>query len=108
MACAMACVVVDYGGPGTLIRPGNGLKVPLGDKESLVARFRKEMEILAHDSSLRQRLGHQAHRDALELYSWDAKAKKTLEVYDWVLGRGPKPDFYSPSRPPPAAEPLTH
>jgi hypothetical protein len=28
-------------------------------------------------------------------YSWDAKARKTLEIYNWVLGRQEeKPDFW--------------
>jgi glycosyltransferase involved in cell wall biosynthesis len=96
MATGLPCIVVDYGGPGGLINPGNGVKVPLGDKQHLVIRFAAEMEKLASDPARRASLGHQAHDDALRMYAWSAKGKKTVDVYDWVLSkRAGKPDFYS-------------
>ena len=95
MATALPCIVVDYGGPGGLINSANGVKVPLGNKEHLVRAFSTEMELLANDPARRASLGHQAHQDALRMYAWTAKGKKTAEVYDWVLGReSTKPDFY--------------
>ena len=96
MATGLPCVVVDYGGPGGLIHDGNGVKVPLGDKQQLVDRVATEMATLSADPDRRRRLGARAHADAVSLYDWSAKGRKTLEVYDWVLGRRPtKPDFYS-------------
>ncbi|HEY8668540.1 MAG TPA: glycosyltransferase family 4 protein [Tepidisphaeraceae bacterium] len=96
MACGLPCIVVDYGGPGGLIFASHGVKVPLGNKEQLVESFRREMEALADDFPRRQRLGAAAHRYALDYYSWDAKARQVMEVYQWVLGRRPdKPDFVS-------------
>jgi glycosyltransferase involved in cell wall biosynthesis len=97
MACAMACIVVDYGGPGGLIRDGCGIKIPLGNKEHLIEQFAAQMQALAGDPGRRKLLGGQAHRSAMQIYAWTAKGRKTIEVYDWVLGRGSKPDFYLPS-----------
>jgi glycosyltransferase involved in cell wall biosynthesis len=95
MACAMACIVVDYGGPGGLIREGCGVKVPLGDKQHLVDRFAVEMERLAGDPARRKMMGEEAHRQAMGIYAWTEKGRKTVEVYEWVLGRRVgKPDFY--------------
>jgi len=34
-------------------------------------------------------LGSAARQHALRHYTWDAKARKMLAVYEWVLGRGP-------------------
>lgn len=97
MACGLPCVVVDYGGPGGLINAANGVKVPLGGKPELIQRFAAQMERLIDDAPLRSQLGAQAHRDAMQRYSWDAKASRTIEVYKWVLGRrADKPDFYHP------------
>ena len=42
----LPCIVVDYGGPGGLIFPSLGVKVPLGTKEQLAESFRREMEAL--------------------------------------------------------------
>ncbi len=98
MACALPCIVVDYGGPGGLINPTNGVKVPLGSKQFLIERFAAEMESLAAEPARRQQLGQQAHHDATQIYSWTNKGKKTIEVYDWALNRrSTKPDFYIPS-----------
>lgn len=97
MACAMACVVVDYGGPGTLIEQDRGVKVPLAPKDELVRSFGRALERLVADPETCVRLGAAARQHAMEHYSWDAKAQKTCRVYEWVLGRGPRPDFWAPA-----------
>lgn len=94
MACGMACVVVDYGGPATLISDEWGIKVPLGDLDHLVKHFTEELEGLVKDSDRVNRLGLAAHQHAINNYSWDAKARMTKEIYQWVTGnRKEKPNF---------------
>lgn len=94
MACGLACVVVDYGGPATLIDPGRGVKLPLTDTERLTTDFGAALEALVSDEHTTARLGEAARQHVLKLYTWEAKARKMLEVYHWVLGQGPRPDFY--------------
>ncbi|RTL70958.1 MAG: glycosyltransferase family 1 protein [Hyphomicrobiales bacterium] len=95
MACGMACVCVDYGGPATLIGPDHGIKVPLGDKTSIVNSMADALGALTADPARRARLGSAAHVHALRYYAWDQKAERTLGVYDWVLGRrADKPSFW--------------
>jgi glycosyltransferase involved in cell wall biosynthesis len=95
MACGMACVVVDYGGPATLIDSDRGAKVGLGTLEQLVGRFARELESLVADPDRVARLGLAAHRHAMAHYAWDAKARKTLDIYRWLLGQVPeKPRFW--------------
>jgi glycosyltransferase involved in cell wall biosynthesis len=95
MATGLACIVVNYGGPGGLINPSNGITIPLGNKQHLIQHFATEMEALANNPPRRASLGRQAHEDALRMYAWGAKGKKTVEVYEWALGkRSQKPDFY--------------
>jgi glycosyltransferase involved in cell wall biosynthesis len=97
MACGMACVVVDYGGPATLIQPGWGIKVPMGSKDHLAAGFRDRLEFLVENPDRARALGMAAHEHAMAHYTWDAKARKTVEVYEWLLGRrSTKPDFWEP------------
>lgn len=94
MACGMACVVVDYGGPAALVGPDRGIKVPLGTVDELVKHFTAELEQLVADRDRVARMGIAAHNHAMNHYSWDAKAQQMLQVYQWVAGhRGVKPDF---------------
>jgi glycosyltransferase involved in cell wall biosynthesis len=94
MACGLACIVVDYGAPGTLIDTDRGVKVPLGNRQELTRSFADALERLVADDDEIDRLGAAAHEHAMNFYTWDAKARKTLDVYQWVLGRGPRPDFW--------------
>lgn len=96
MACAMACVVVDYGGPGTLIDADRGVKIPIGTRTQLIEGFRTALEALVVDRQRIKTLGANAHRHATTYYTWDRKARKTLETYEWVLGRKQgRPDFWA-------------
>lgn len=94
MACGLACIVVDYGAPGALVGQDRGLAVPLAPKPELTLSVQHALEQLARDPALIDNLGRAAQTHALEFYSWDAKASKIVEVYEWVLGlRGEKPSF---------------
>ncbi|MBN3926973.1 glycosyltransferase [Nostoc sp. NMS4] len=96
MMSGMACVVVDYGGPAARVKSGCGVKVPLGDLDHLVRHFTKELEQLVADPDRVISLGIAARRFTETYYSWEAKARKMLEIYNWVLGRQEeKPDFWN-------------
>jgi glycosyltransferase involved in cell wall biosynthesis len=93
MATGLPCVVVDYGAPGRLVGEG-GIAVPLESRDQMVTDFRAAMEALVGDPARRAVMGETAKARAAALFPWDAKARKTVEVYEWVLGRGEKPSFY--------------
>jgi glycosyltransferase involved in cell wall biosynthesis len=95
MACGLACVVVDYGGPAALIGPDRGMKVPLASRAELTRSFGQALEDLVADEATTGRLGKAARQHAMAYYTWDAKARKTLQVYEWALGRAPRPDFWA-------------
>lgn len=91
MACGLACVVVDYGGPGTLIDADRGIKVPLGTTHELEQSFGEALERLTSDDRTIARLGAAARQHAMQHYTWDAKARKILAIYEWVLSGGECP-----------------
>jgi glycosyltransferase involved in cell wall biosynthesis len=94
MACGMVPVVVDYGGPGGLVGPDRGVKVPIGSKDAIVRAMSHELEALAARPERILKLSQTAREYALKEYSWAAKADKTVEVYKWVLGqRADRPEF---------------
>jgi len=96
MACGMACLVVDYGAPARLIAADRGVKVALCTKAEVIQSFRLALEGLVADPERIEQLGNAAHNHTMAYYDWDAKARKTIEVYDWVLGSSTaKPDFWA-------------
>lgn len=88
MSCGCVPVVVDYGGPGGVVAGQScGAAVPLGDKGELVKRFTNVLENYVRDRSLRLEHAAAAVRRAQAHFSWNAKASKLVEIYQWVLGQ---------------------
>lgn len=95
MALGLAPVIVDYAGPGELVTPGTGFKVPLGRRDAIIAAFRAELERLAADPAAVAAAGAAARVRVAELFTWERKAGQVREVYDWVLGdRADRPRFF--------------
>ena len=56
--------------------------------------MRGHLDQLARDKDLRERLGTAARRRVEEHLTWEAKARQTLAVYEWVTHhRREKPEF---------------
>jgi glycosyltransferase involved in cell wall biosynthesis len=89
MASGLCSVAVDYGGPGDLLADGRGIKVPLGTREELVARFTAALEGIAKDPARAHAMGQAAREFTMRELTWDAKARRTVEIYRWVLGERP-------------------
>ena len=87
MACALPCLVVDYGGPGELVSDATGIKVPMRPREELVESLRAAMERLAADPAGCRRMGEAAAAEVRREHTWDAKAQRVAVIYREVLTR---------------------
>ena len=96
LALGTVPVVVDFGGPGDIIHPEVGYRVPLTNESDIVEQIEKTLAELAGNRSLLQRLQRQAMTYARERLTWDAKAETTTRVLQWVVRQGPKPDLPPP------------
>jgi glycosyltransferase involved in cell wall biosynthesis len=85
MACALPCLVVDYGGPGELVSAGTGVKLPMRPREELVESLRAAMERLAADPAGCRRMGEAAAAEVRREHTWDAKAARVAEIYRGIL-----------------------
>jgi len=97
MALGVAPLVVDYAGPGELVGPGRGFKVPCGSRARIVAGLRAELARLADRPEEVAAAGERARAWVGERFTWERKAAQMREVYDWALGRREmRPDFFPP------------
>jgi glycosyltransferase involved in cell wall biosynthesis len=96
MASGLPCVVVDYGAPGVLVGTERGVAVPLADRATLATEFGRVLLRLFEAPKQLREMGLSAQQHALRYYSWDAKARKFMDVYRWVCGETlERPDFFS-------------
>ena len=92
-------VVADFGGPGDIVRPDVGYKVPLTNEAEFVSQMAKVLADLADDRDLLNRLRQQGISYARECLTWDAKARSTTRILNWAVRQGPKPDLPPPKMP---------
>lgn len=97
MALGVPPAVVDYGGPPELVGRDSGYLIPIGPREQLVHSYRQLFEhVLNHREELRQKR-EAGWRRAEHYFTWPAKARQMMQVYEWVTHRRPdKPDFGMP------------
>ena len=86
-------VILDWGGPGDIVHPEVGYKVPPSNEEEVVLQIERILSDLAGNRDLLYRLRQQGLSYARECLTWDAKAQATTQVLNWVVGRGPRPDL---------------
>lgn len=92
MAVGVVPMVCDYAGPGELVTPDCGFKIPIGSRAEVVEGFRKALgEVIAAPEAL-QGLSRAARTRVAEYFTWDQKARQIGAIYDWVLNPvGPIP-----------------
>ena len=98
MALGVVPVIVDYAGPGELVREGLGHKVPIGTRAEIVGAFRAKLEEIAAAPETLAPMGARVRDHVRDHFTWDAKAAQIAGVYDWVLGRrADRPDPHGPT-----------
>ena len=98
MAVGLVPVVVDYGGLGELVTDKTGYLLPVGTRQQIVERLRSLLSHLCEHPGEIDVKSPAALRRAHEQFTWPAKARQVVQVYDWVLGRRPdRPVFPMPT-----------
>lgn len=100
MALGVVPIVVDYGGPGELVSSGTGFNIPIGSREAIIEAIRTVVSTVHQAPDALVSLAARGQQRVTSSFTWDAKAQQVLDVYRWVLGDRPKPDFGMPFRDP--------
>lgn len=93
LATGSVPVILDYGGPGDIVHPDVGYKVPPSNEDDVVSQMESILKDLARDRDLLNRLRQRGMSYARECLTWDAKAQATTQVLNWAVRQGPKPDL---------------
>jgi glycosyltransferase involved in cell wall biosynthesis len=96
LAVGAVPLVADFGGPGDVVYPDVGYKVPLTNENDVVAQMEKILIALAHDRDRLEQLRRQGMAYAREHLTWDVKAQNTTRVLHWAVRQGPKPNLPPP------------
>jgi glycosyltransferase involved in cell wall biosynthesis len=86
-------MVLDHGGPGDIVNPEVGYKVPPSNENNVVSEMENILAELSSNRDLLQRLRQQGMSYARKCLTWEAKARSVTSVLRWVLQQGPKPDL---------------
>jgi len=109
LASGAVPVILDWGGPGDIVHPEVGYKVPPSNEDAVVSAMSDVLRTLAADRELLKSLRRQGMTYARECLTWDAKAFSTTQVLNWAVNGGPKPDLpWSRMARVKYANPLTH
>jgi len=96
MALGVVPLIVDYAGPGELVGPETGFKVPIGTRSDIVSSFASQLEEILSDPSALPEIGAAGQAYVQSKFTWEAKAVQVLDVYKWALNDRelPKPNFF--------------
>lgn len=81
MALGVVPVVVDYAGPGELVTPETGFKVPIGSRADIVSGFRAILGRLVTSRSELHALSDAARLRIQQEFVWPAKARQVVALY---------------------------
>jgi glycosyltransferase involved in cell wall biosynthesis len=96
LASGAVPVVADFGGPGDVVHPEVGYKVPLTNESEFVTEMERILIELANDRDRLEQLRRQGMAYVRDSLTWDAKAQATTRILYWAVRQGPKPEFPPP------------
>lgn len=85
MAMALPVIATDWGGPADYLDDSCGILVDPVNPTEFVEGLVAAMEKLAAAPELRERLGRNGREKVLEMYDWERKVDRMMEIYDEAL-----------------------
>ncbi len=85
MSSGCAVLVPDFNGPGEVVQPERGLKVPLESPEQFIAEYAERIVQLVEDAKLREALGETAREHIVKSHGWKDFESSLLDIYEEVI-----------------------
>lgn len=87
MALGLPPLIVDYAGPGELVKDTWGYKVPIGPRAQIVNDLHHMLQDLASEPNGLSAKGTAAQARVATHFIWSRKAEQVARVYDWVSAK---------------------
>lgn len=91
MACGIAPIIADYGGPSELVTQETGFKIAFSDEHTLTENLSSLLGRLIESPSVLDGVGAKARERVLEEFVWDRKAERIREIYTKVIATARTP-----------------
>jgi glycosyltransferase involved in cell wall biosynthesis len=91
-------VVADFGGPGDVVNPEVGYKIPMSNEDEMISEIEFVLRNLAQDRNQLNSLSERGMAYVREHLTWDRKVRVMTDILLWATGRGPKPKLQPPDR----------
>ncbi len=101
MAMALPVIANRWGGPADYLDSETGILVEPKSREHIVSAFAEGMVRLANAPAYAQQLGRAAREKVRDLYDWERKIDRILQVYEEVMPELERTSIRAP-RPAPA------
>lgn len=85
MSSGCAPLVSDFNGPGEIVKPGTGIKVPLKTPDQFIEEYAEGIIRFVHDAGLRDEVGAKARDHVVRCHDWKRIEASLLEIYDQVF-----------------------
>jgi glycosyltransferase involved in cell wall biosynthesis len=103
LAAGVVPIVVAFGGPGDIVEPAVGYRIPMTTSDDIVSGIQNALDELARDPARRRRMSEEGMRYARERLTWTRKAETVARILAWAARRGPKPELPAPGTRPQVA-----
>jgi glycosyltransferase involved in cell wall biosynthesis len=85
MSRGLPVIATNWGGPADYITAETGILIDPQTREYMVEQFSKQINILANDVSLREKLGAAAILHVKENFMWEDKINKIIDIYQSLV-----------------------
>jgi glycosyltransferase involved in cell wall biosynthesis len=86
MVSGLPVVCLDLGGPGQMVAPQAGIRVPVGSYDQMVGGLAGALHRLCDDPALRSSMSAGARHHVGTRYAWDGKQRALDAAYALALG----------------------
>lgn len=88
MASGTVPIVIDYGGPRDLVAPGAGVRVPLTDRQGVIAGLAAALAQAALDRPALEAMSRHAVAHVRQHLTWESRSRLLLQIYQRLITPG--------------------